>query len=81
MSGEALRARAAESRQAGDDVIARPRRRHLGADRLHDPGAEDERPVDRVPTDAVDDVQIAVTDARRRGAYEHLAAPRLVDLH
>src|SRR5947207_8766011 len=83
MSGEALRARPAESRQARDDVIAGAHGRDLGAHSLHDPGAlvpEDERPVERVAPDAVDDVQIAVAHARRRRAHEDLTAPRLVDL-
>ena len=42
--------------------------------------AEDDRPVDRKAAQAVDDVQIAVADPGRRGADQHLAAPRLIDL-
>ena len=64
-------------------MIARLDRGHLGADRLDDPRtlvAEHDRPVERKSPLPVDDVQIAVTHPGRRGADQHLAAPRLVDL-
>ena len=53
------------------------------ANRLDDPGAlmaEHNRPVEREPPLPVDDMQIAVTHPGRRGADQHLAAPRLVDV-
>src|SRR5918994_3920738 len=56
----------------------------VGADRLHDTGtlvAQHDGPIERPAPLAVDDVQIAVADARGRGAHEHLAPPGLVDLH
>src|ERR1700736_5894308 len=83
MPGEALWAVAAKARETSDDVIAGLDRRHLGADRLDDPRtlvAEHDRPVEREPALAVDDMQIAVAHPGRRGADQHLAAPRLVDL-
>ncbi len=40
-----------------------------------------ERTIEREAAIAVDHVQIAVTDAGGNGAHQHLAAPRLVDLH
>src|SRR2546422_34273 len=62
---------------------AAPTRRHMGADRLDDAGAlvpEDDRAVEREPANPVNDVQIAVTHPGRDGAYQDLAAPRLVDI-
>ena len=59
-------------------------RDHIHADRLDDTGAlmpEHNRPVEREPPDTVDDMQIAVADAGGRRADQHLAPPRLVDLH
>src|SRR5215475_11412480 len=82
MARKALRAVAAKSRQAGDDVVAGLNRSHLVADRLDDPRAlvaEHDRPVEREPPLSVDDVQIAVAYPGRGGADQHLAAPRLVD--
>ena len=55
----------------------------LGADRLDDAGAlvaQYDRPVERKPPDAVDDMQVAVANSGRRGAHQHLAPPRPVDL-
>ena len=83
MASEALRTIAAKPREAGDDVIARLDRRHLGADRLDDPRtlvAEHNRPVEREPALAVYHMQIAVAHPGRRGADQHFAAPRLVDV-
>ena len=84
MAAQALRAASAEAGETGDDVIAGPHGRHLGADRLHDAGAfvaQHERAIERVPADTVDDVEIAVAHAGRDGADEHLAAPRCVEVH
>ena len=64
-------------------MVAGLDRRHLVADRLDDPGAlmaEHNRPVEREAPLPIDDMQIAVTHPGRRGADQHLAAPRLVDL-
>ncbi len=83
MTVETLGAAAAESGQAGDDVIAGTHRRDVGAHRLDDARAlvaEHDRTIEREPPDAVDDVQIAVAHTRRRGPHQHLAAPRLVDV-
>src|SRR5207248_641449 len=80
---QALRAAAAKAGEAGNDMIARPHGRHVGADRLDDAGAlmsEHDRPVEREAADAVDDMQIAVADAGRDGAHEHLAPQRLVHI-
>ncbi len=52
VTAEALRAVAAKAREAGDDMVARLDRRHVGADRLDHPGAlvaEHDRPVEREP--------------------------------
>ncbi len=57
--------------------------RHLGADRLDDTGAlmaQHDRPVEREPSDAVDDMQIAMAHAGRGGAHQDLARPWLIDL-
>src|SRR5205823_1756460 len=84
MPRKALRAIAAKTRKAGHHVIPRFDRRHIRADRLDDPRAfvaEHDRPIEREPSDTVDDVQIAVTDAGGRGADQHLAPPWFVDLH
>ena len=84
MPAQALRAGAAEAGQAGDHVIAHPQRGDIGAHRLDDAGAlvaEHERAIHREAAVAVDHVQVAVTDAGGDGAHQHLAAPRLVDLH
>ncbi len=59
-------------------------RGHIRADRLDDFRAfmaEHDRPVEREPSDPVDDVKVAVADAGGHGAHQHLAAPRFVDLH
>ncbi len=83
MPRQALLAGAAEPRQARDHVIAGAQGRHLVADGLHHPGAlvaEDEGLVERISPEAIDDVQVAVTDAGRHRAHEHLASPRLVDV-
>ena len=83
MARQALRAAAAEPREAGDDVVADAHRRDVGADRLDDAGAfvaEHDRPVERKAADAVDDVQVAVADAGRHRAHQHLAAQGLVDV-
>ena len=64
-------------------MVADPHAGHVVADRLDDPGAfvaQHDRPVEREAADAVDDVQVAVTDAGRHGAHQHLAAERLVDV-
>src|SRR5204862_627125 len=66
-----------------DDMVAGPHRRDVRTDRLDDPRAfmaEHDRPVEREAADPVDDMQIAVTDAGRDGAHQHLAAQRLVDI-
>jgi len=79
-----LRAIAAKTRKASDHVIPRFDRGHIRADRLDDACAlmaEHDRPVEREPPDAVDDVQVAMADAGGRRANQHLAPPRLVDLH
>jgi hypothetical protein len=84
MPRKALRATAAKTRKAGHHVIPRLDRGHIGANRLDDAGAfmaEHDRPVEREPPDTVDDMQIAVADAGGRRADQHLAPPRLVDLH
>ena len=65
-------------------MIADPQRGDIGAHRLDDAGAfvaEHERPIEREAAAAVDDVQVAVADAGGDGAHQHLAAPRLVDVH
>ena len=85
MPAEALRAGAAEARQAGDDMVARaapssrrgrPPRRRTGA-----LVAQHERPVERKPAEPVDDVQIAVADAGGDRSHQHLAAPWLVEFY
>ena len=53
------------------------------ADRLDDAGAlvpEHDRPVEREASDAVDDMQVAVADAGRDGADQHLAPRWRVDI-
>src|SRR5262249_4638773 len=83
MAAQALRAAPAEAGEAGDDVIARAERRDLRADGLDHAGAlvaKDDPAVERVARLPVDDVEVAVADARRDGADEDLAARRLVDL-
>src|SRR5215471_4429944 len=83
MAGKALRAVPAKAREAGDDMIAGLDRCHVFADRLDNSGpfvAEDDRPIEREPPDAIDHVQIAVADAGCGGADEDLVPPRLVDL-
>src|SRR5271165_2391710 len=84
MTGKALRATAAKAGEASDDVIAGFYRGYFGADRLHYPGtlvSEDDRVVEREPPNAVHDVKVAVAHASRHSADQHLAAPRLVDVH
>src|SRR5258708_19342817 len=83
VAAEALRATAAEAGEAGDDMVARPQRRYIWADGFDDTGAlvaEHDRPVERETADPVDDVQVAVADAGRDGAHQHLAAHGLVDI-
>src|SRR5437667_355116 len=83
MAAEALRAAAAEPREARHHVITGSQRGHVGADGLDDAGAlvaEHDGPVRRPAALAVHDVQVAVADARGGGADEDLAARRLVDL-
>src|SRR5205814_1463406 len=80
---QALRTAAAEAGEAGDDMVAGAHCRDVRADRLDDAGAfmaEHDRAVEREAADPVDDMQIAVTDAGRDGAHQHLAAERLVDI-
>src|SRR5262249_4980833 len=80
---ETLGAASTEAGEAGDHGIAPAQGSDVGADRLHDARAlvaEDVRPIERKPSQAVDDVEVAVADARRRRAHEDLAAPRLVDV-
>ena len=84
MAAQTLRTGAAEAGQAGDHVIADPHRRDIGTHRLDDAGAfvaKHERTIQREAPIAVHDVQVAVTHAGGDGAHQHLAAPRLVDLH
>src|ERR1700730_3381588 len=84
MPRKALGAIAAKTRKESHHVIAGLDRRHIRADRLDDTCAfmaEHDRPVEREPSDTVDDVQIAVTDAGGRRADQHLAPPWLVDLN
>ena len=83
MPGQTLLAAAAEAGKARDHVIARLHRGHVGPDGLHHAGAlvpEHERAIERVAPEPVDDVQVAVTDARGHRPHEDLAAPRLVDV-
>src|SRR3990172_5746970 len=78
---EAVLAVAAEEGEAGDDVVAWLELLHLGPDSLDDARrlvAEDGRRRELVV--AVDEVEVAVTDAARRHADEHLPADGLVDL-
>src|SRR5262249_38581427 len=80
---EALCARSAESRETGHHVIARAQRRDVAADRFDHPGAlvtEDDWAVERPAAEALDDMKIAMADARRRRANEHFTAPGLVDV-
>src|SRR4051794_18447246 len=84
MAAEALRAGAAEPRQAGNDMVADPQSGDIGAHRLDDAGAfvaEDEGAIEREAPEAVDDVQVAVADAGGDAAHQDLTAPRLVHLH
>ena len=83
MAREALRAGAAEPREAGDDMVADAHGGHLAADRLDHPGAlvaQDDRPVERPAADPIDDVKVAVADAGRDRAHQHLARHRLVEV-
>ena len=64
-------------------MIAWPHGRDIRTDPLDDAGAlmpQHDRPVEREAADAINDMQIAVTDAGRDGAHQHLAAERLVDI-
>jgi hypothetical protein len=81
LAGEAVLALAAEHRQAGDHVIARRELRDLGADRLDDAGClvpEDGRRRERV--EAVDEVQVAVANARGHRPHADFPAARRVDV-
>src|SRR2546427_5252191 len=83
MAPETLGAVPAEAGQAGDDVVARPHGGHIGTDRLDDTGAlvpQDDGAVEGEAAVAVDDVQVAVADTRRRRTDEDFTAPRLVDV-
>ena len=65
-------------------MVADPHRRNIRTHRLDDPGAfmaKHERAIEREPSQPVHDMQVTVTHAGRDGAYQHLAAPRLVQVH
>ena len=84
MARQALGAAPTEAGQARDHVIAGPQRGDVGADRFDDARAlvaQHVRSIERKSSEAVDDVEVAVTDAGGGGADQDLAAPRLVDLH
>src|SRR3989449_1078232 len=84
VAGEALRAAPAEAGETGHHVIAGTQGGHLRAHRLDDAGAlvaEDVWSIQRKPPEPIHDVEVAVADARRGGADEDLAAPRLVDVY
>src|SRR5262249_33594058 len=84
MSRQTLRTASAETGQARHHVIAGTQRGHVGTDSLDHTRAlvaEDIGSIERKSPEAIDDVEVAVTDAGRRGADQDLAAPRLVDLH
>ena len=81
-AGEAVAARAAEAADARDHVIARLQVRHLRADRLHDAcGLVPEHRRDRMRVGALHEVEIGVTQARRRGAHQHVVRTDGADLH
>ncbi len=83
MPAETLRAASAESRQAGHHVIAGTDRGHVGTHRLDDAGpfvSQHDRPIERPSALTVHDVKVAVADAGRRRANEHLSPPRFVDV-
>ena len=64
-------------------MVAGAHGRHVLANRLDDAGAlvaEHDRPVGREAADTVDDMQIAVADAGRDGADQHLAPRWRVDI-
>src|SRR5262249_15990576 len=80
---EALPPPSAESRETGHPVIAWPQRRDVAADRFDHAGAlvtQDDRAVEWPAAEAVDNMKIAMADARRRRANEHFMAPGLVDV-
>ena len=84
MAAQALRARAAEPDRQATTWSPTRTRGDIGAHRLDDAGAfmaQHEWTIEREAAVAVDHVQVAVTDAGSDGAHQHLAAPRLVDVH
>ena len=82
MAGHALRAFAAEHRQAGDDVIAGLDVGDIVADRLDHAGrlvAEHARGGERIQ--ALHEMQVGVAEAGEGGAHQHLAALQRRVLH
>ncbi len=83
VSAEALRAAAAKAGEARDDMVARPHRHHVAADRLDHAGAfmaEHDRPVERPAADPIDDMKVAVADTGRHRAHQHLMRSRFVEI-
>src|SRR5262249_23179718 len=65
MAGQTLRAASAETGQARYHVVAGPQRGHVGTDRLDDARAlvaQDIGAIERKSSEAIDDVEVAVTD-------------------
>ena len=80
VAGHALRAGAAEHRQAGDDVVARLDVGDVLADRLDHAGRfVAEHAGRRVRIEPLDEMQVGVAEPGIGGAQQHLAALRLVE--
>ena len=81
MPRHALRAIAAEHRQAADDVVAGLHVGHLLADFLDDAGGlMPEHRGRGIRIEAVDEMQVAVAHAAGDGLEQNFAVLRLVDL-
>src|SRR5271166_5613582 len=82
MARHAFLAITAKDRRAGDHVVARLKLANRRADLLdyarsfvaQDGGC---RPLPQ----AINKMEVAVTDSRRRGAQQNLAIPRLIDIN
>src|ERR1700761_1216347 len=83
MAAEALRADAAKTGEASDDVIALANGGDVLSHRLDDAGAfmaEDERTIRGIAAETVDHMQVAVADSGGDGANQHFAPLWLVDV-
>ena len=82
VTGEALLALAAEDGQARDHAVAGLDVAHVRPHRLHDARGlmAEHRGKLGQRIGAIDEVEVAVTDAAGDGAHQHLAPDRLVDV-